>query len=360
MNPVREPTHRQPEGGRAAASLRLGLAALASLCLPMLGAAQGTAQSAGQGAAASASAAPADANPWLARIQNAATTRSFQGTLMFSAGGVVSGSKVTHYCDGREHYERVEVLDGRARLQYRHNDQLLTLWPATKVAMVEQRDPVAEFPALPAVAGARTLENYELRALGRDRVAGHDADVLMLKPRDKYRFAQRLWADHDTGLLLRNDVLGTAGEVLETLAFTDLQIGGKAMPDAILRPMKKLDGYRVVHPQIQRTQFEAEGWTLARPVAGFQLVNCIKRPLDATVDPSAQVQVLQSVFTDGLTHVSVFIEPFDPQRHKQAMGTSLGATHTLTSRRGDWWFTVVGEVPMATVQMFESMLERKR
>jgi sigma-E factor negative regulatory protein RseB len=82
--------------------------------------------------------------------------------------------------------------------------------------------------------------------------------------------------------------------------------------------------------------------------------------VDADAAPAAQVQVLQSVFSDGMAHVSVFIEPYDAQRHKQPMGTSLGATHTLMNRRGDWWVTVVGEVPMATVQLFEVMLERKR
>ena len=312
-----------------------------------------------QGAAASA-VANGDGAQWLSRIQQAAANNSYQGTLMFSGGGVVSSSKVMHICDGRQRYERLEVLDGRARLQYRHNDQLLTLWPASKVAMVEQRDPVPEFPALPSSAGARALDSYELRSLGRDRIAGHEADVLMLKPRDKHRFAQRLWADRETGLLLRNDVLGPAGEVLESSAFTDVQIGGKPAPDAVLKPMKRLDGYRVVRPQADRSQLETEGWTLARPVPGFQLVSCTKRPLDAAADGASPVQVLQSVFSDGLTHVSVFIEPYDAQRHKQPMGTSLGATHTLMARRGDWWVTVVGEVPMATVQQFESMLERRR
>jgi len=70
--------------------------------------------------------------------------------------------------------------------------------------------------------------------------------------------------------------------------------------------------------------------------------------------------VLQTVYSDGLAHVSVFIEPYDALRHKQPMGTSLGATHTLMNRKGDWWITVVGEVPMATVQQFEAQLERKR
>jgi len=69
--------------------------------------------------------------------------------------------------------------------------------------------------------------------------------------------------------------------------------------------------------------------------------------------------VLQSVFSDGLTHVSVFIEPYDAKRHRQPMRTSQGATHTLMSRHGDWWVTVMGEVPLATAQQFEAALERK-
>jgi len=291
----------------------------------------------------------------LGRIQQAAVARSYQGTLMFSAGGVLSSTKLLHIGAGRDHYDRIETLDGQPRLQYRHNEEMLTLWPDIRLARWEQREPVAEFPALPPSVGPRALENYEIQTLESDRVAGHSTDVLMLKPRDLHRYAQRLWADHDTGLLLRNDVLGPGGEVLESSAFTDLQIGGKLSAAAVLRPMKQLAGYRVLRPRTERAQIETEGWQLVRPVPGFGLVSCTKRPLAETGAP-----VLQSVFSDGLTHVSVFIERYDAQRHKQPLATGLGATHTLMSRHGDWWFTVVGEVPMATVQQFEAMFERKR
>ena len=296
----------------------------------------------------------------LGRIQQAAQLRSYQGTLMFSSGGVASSSKVLHIGVGRQQYERIELLDGRARLQYRHNDEMLTLWPASRLARLEPREPVAEFPALPASVVSRALENYVLQTLAPDRVAGHNADVLLLKPRDPLRYAQRLWADHRTGLLLRNDVLGPDGEVLESSAFTDLQIDGKPSPEAVLGPMKRLAGLRVLRPRVEPTQVEAEGWQLVRPVPGFGLVSCTKRRLTEAAEPAESgAPVLQSVFSDGLTHVSVFIERYEAQRHKQALSTSLGATHTQMSRHGDWWFTVVGEVPMATVHQFEAMFERK-
>lgn len=299
----------------------------------------------------------AAAAQWLARVRQAADNSSYQGTLMFSTGGVVSSTRVLHYCDGKQRYEKAEVLDGRARLRYRHNDELVTVWPASKVAVVESRDGMAEFPGLPDAPGLNLLDSYDIHPGGADRIAGHAAQVVLLKPRDGHRYAQRLWTDKDSGLLLRGDVLGAQGEVLETSAFSDFQRVPKPQPDAVLLPMKRLDGLRVVQARAVKTQLETEGWRLTGAVPGFQLVSCTKRALDAASDGPTQ-QVLQSVFSDGLASVSVFVEPYDAQRHKQAMRTLLGATHTLMHRRGDWWITVVGEVPLATVQQIDAAFER--
>ena len=311
------------------------------------------------GLSAASSPALSDVSPWLHRVQSAAVNSNYQGTLMISAGGVVTSSRVLHVCEGRQCYERTETLDGRARVQFRHNDSVLTVWPASKLARAEQRDLVAEFPALPSASPARTGDSYEAMAQPRDRVAGHEADVMLFKPRDKLRFAQRLWVDRETGLLLRSELLAPGGEVLETAAFTDVQIGGKPSPEPVMAAMKRLDGYRVLRAPTERTQIEQEGWTLARSVGGFQLVSCARRQLEAGPDAPGSVPALQTVFTDGLAHVSVFIEPHDAQRRRQAQATSLGATHTLTSREGDWWITVIGEVPMVTLQQFRAMFERK-
>jgi len=293
-------------------------------------------------------------------MQQAASNRNYQGTLVFNASGVVSSSRVTHYCEGNQRFERIEVLDGELRQVYRHNDLTQTVWPRSRVAVIEQREAVAEFPALPA-GDARALETYDFRLLGTERVAGHDAQVLLLKPRDGHRFAQRLWAERGTGLLLRADILGPAGEVLESAAFSDVAIGGKSNSGSVLAAMRKLDGYRVVRPALVPAQLEAEGWGMTRSVPGFQLVSCVKRVLSAAGEPEPDpgAQVLQAVFSDGMTHVSVFIEAFDAERHK-SMATSLGATHTLMSRMGSWWVTVMGDVPMSTVQDFYAALERRR
>ena len=76
---------------------------------------------------------------WLLRIHEAASHRNFQGTFVVSSGGGVSSARIAHYCEGPNQFERSESLDGQARHVFRHNDVVTTLWPATRVATVEQR-----------------------------------------------------------------------------------------------------------------------------------------------------------------------------------------------------------------------------
>ena len=300
---------------------------------------------------------------WLLRIHEAASHRNFQGTFVVSGGGAVSSSRIAHFCDGTNQFERIESLDGQARHVLRHNDVVHTVWPGSRVVQVEQRDLVMSFPALLQAGDDRIVDFYDVQPQGSDRVAGHEANVLWVKPKDAYRFGYRLWADKASGLLLRADVLGAKSELLETSAFSDVAIGVKAQPETVVAAMKKLDGYRVLRPTLTPTRMEAEGWALRETAPGFRQVSCVKRPMDGSgpqdKDDGAP-QVLQTIFSDGLTYVSVFIEPFNPQRHARAVLVSVGATQTFMQRQGDWWITVVGDVPPATLRLFANGLERRK
>lgn len=324
----------------------------------------------GPAVAATPSVAPATETPvearevraWLMRIHDAAGHRNFQGTFVVSAGGAVSSSRIVHYCVGPNQFERIESLDGPMRQVFRHNGVVHTLWPQARVVRVEQRDLLTSFPALLQAGDDRIVDFYDVRAQGADRVAGRTADVLLLRPKDKRRYGYRLWADKDTGLLLRAEVLGERGEVLESSAFSEVTVGVKAQPELILGPMKKLDGYRVVRPTLTPTRLDAEGWTLRTSVPGFEPVSSVKRPLGGVADDDRDTttQALQTIYSDGLTYVSVFVEPYDASRHPRDMHTALGATQTLMRRHGDWWVTVVGDVPAATLRQFANALEYKK
>ena len=312
--------------------------------------------------ASQASVEPKEVRSWLMRIHEAASRRNFQGTFIVSAGGAVSSARIAHYCEGPNQFERIDSLDGQTRHVFRHNEVVHTLWPQARVAMIEQRDQLTTFPALLQVGDDRIAEFYEVRPAGIDRVAGYEASVLLVRPRDAFRYGYRLWAERTSGLLLRADVLGDRGELLETSAFSDVAIDVKSQPEAVLLPMRKLDGYRVVRPSMTATKLETEGWSLRQGVPGFRQVSCVKRPLDGATESESPgaAEALQTIYSDGLTYVSVFIEPYSPERHTHQMVTTIGATQTLMRRQGDWWITVVGDVPASTLKAFAGALERKK
>lgn len=300
---------------------------------------------------------------WLTRIQEAANKRNFVGTVVVSAGGTVASTRIAHYGEGRDQFERIDSLDGQVRSVYRHNDLVHTVWPQRRVAVVEQRDQMSSFPGLLQAGHDRVQEFYELKSVAVERVAGHEANVLVLKPRDKLRFGYRLWAEKNSGLLLRAEVLGERGEILESSAFSEVSIGVRAQPEHVVQAVKKLEGYKVIKPQHESTKPEGEGWTLKASVPGFKLVSCVKRQLDVQGRSNASgagEQTLQTVYSDGLTYVSIFIEPFNAERHSKPITTAIGATQTMMRRDGDWWITAMGDVPTGTLRQFANGFERKK
>ncbi|MDO9072859.1 MAG: MucB/RseB C-terminal domain-containing protein [Rubrivivax sp.] len=338
----------------------LPMLALASCLLPPVA---GAAPDAGPDAAALPA---AEARVWLTRIRSAASGANYQGTMVFSIGGTVSSSRVGHYAVGDQTYEHLEALDGRQQRILRHNDAVHTLWPQSRVAVIEKRETRAAWSTTPQQVDPQALELYDLRREGMARVAGRDAAVFILQPRDALRYPQRLWADEATGLVLRADVIGlseggtAAAPVLESTQFSEVAIGVKPRPEVVLQDLRNprsLDGWRVVRPQQHRTELAAEGWVLQRPVAGFQLAACVRRGMETAGD---QAPVLQVVFTDGLTHVSLFIEPYQAQRHRSELRAQQGATGTLMQRRGEYWVTVVGDVPVPALKLFAEALDRRR
>jgi sigma-E factor negative regulatory protein RseB len=300
-----------------------------------------------------------EARRWLARIHAAAHERNYQGTLVYSADGALSSARVAHFGDGPQSFERVEVLDGRMQQIYRHNDRVFTLWPRSRVVVVEEREP--RQASLRPVIEPRAELSYELRDQGTGHVAGREAQVLLLSPRDASRFAQRLWIDSRSGLLLRADVLGPGQQVLESSAFSQVEIDVKPRPQSVLQPMKQLAGYRKVRPAQVPTRLENEGWVLNDLLPGFRLSSCTRRTLDPVEGSADAAAVLQAVFSDGVTHVSLFVEPIDRARHTKPLLTQVGATHTLMRPHGsDWWVTVMGDVPAHTLKQFHQALERRR
>jgi sigma-E factor negative regulatory protein RseB len=296
---------------------------------------------------------------WLMRMHEASRQRAYVGTFVVSAGSAMSSARIWHVCDGEQQVERVESLTGAPRSTFRRNDEVVTFLPESRVVVTEKRESLGLFPNLLQSRDSSIAQFYRVKTTGLERVAGFDADVLQLRPEDNWRFGYRVWAEKKTGLVVKLQTLDGDGRVLEQAAFSELQLDVPVSMAKLTKMMGNTEGYQIEKPDMVKTTAAAEGWLLKSAVPGFKPMSCYKRSVGASADARHE-NTLQWIFSDGLASVSLFVEAFDPLRHGQPSNLAMGATHTLTRRMGDWWLTVVGEVPPRTLAAFAQGLERKK
>lgn len=300
--------------------------------------------------------------PWLMRVHQASRQSVYTGTFVVSAGANMASARIWHVCEGNQQLERVEPLSGTARAIFRRNDQVITFFPQSRIAIAEVRESLGLFPGLLNSGNTSIADSYRLKAHGNERIAGFDADIFQLVPTDRLRYGYRVWSEKKTGLIIQLQTLDLDGKVLEQAAFSDLQLDAPVDVDKLAKT-GSTQGYRVLRPDLQKTTADAQGWILQKVVDGFKSTACYQRPVSP--HPGALAangqSTMQWVFSDGVATVSLFVEAYDPQLHLREGLTDMGgATRTRTRRINDWWVTVVGEVPPATLHAFAKALERKK
>jgi sigma-E factor negative regulatory protein RseB len=344
-------------GARASSSLILagrGLAILWLWCAAAWACAQGVPNAPAPPQAASGKGAERSISDWLMRMHQASRVRSYIGTFVVSSNaGSLASARIWHACDGDSQVERVESLTGAPRSTFRRNEEVVTFLPERHVVRTERQEPLATFPNLLQATDSSIPEFYAARQVGADRVAGFDADVVQLEPKDNLRFGYRIWSEKRSGLVIKLQTLDADGRVLEQTAFSELALDAPVSMEKINRMMAAPAGWRVEKVDAPKTSAATEGWQLRASVAGFKPVSCYRRP------GSAPDGMVQWIFSDGLAAVSLFLEPYDRSRHVQEGIFAAGATQTLTQRIQDWWLTAVGEVPSQTLKAFALNLERR-
>jgi sigma-E factor negative regulatory protein RseB len=298
---------------------------------------------------------------WLSRMHEASRQRAYTGTLVVSDGVAMAASRIWHVCDGTQQMERIETLTGAPRTTIRHNNDVITFVPEAKTAWVEKRESLGLFPDLLRTPNNAIPEFYGARVGQPERIAGYLSDVVDIVPRDTWRLGYRIWSEKKTGLVVKLQTLGERGAVLEQVAFSDLQLDAPVRMDKLKQLMADTKGYDVHRSTLKKTTPEAEGWRLREAVPGFQSMSCqIRESTDGGLGSGSAPPPLQWVFSDGLATVSLFVEPFDAQRHGAEKASQTGATQSLTRRIGAFWLTALGEVPPATLRRFAAALERTR
>jgi sigma-E factor negative regulatory protein RseB len=302
-----------------------------------------------------------DTQIWLKKIQSSAQKLNYSGTFVYQQGNQVRTSRITHILNGRNEVEKLEILDGKPREYIRNNEEIACYVPESKSIRIEKRVTKDVFPAILGANPTELAEHYNLKMGETGRVAGFDCQAIILEPKDKLRYGYKLWSEKSTGLLLKAQTLNEKNSVVEQIAFTQLVIGhidaGSVKPS-----IKNTQGWRVENAVMSETNLSA--WSVKAMPAGFKKVREMKRlitdtPASAAAEntPATQREVSQIVYSDGLAAISVFIEPASQSRTEGSM--QQGAMNIVGKRYGEYWLTVVGEVPAAAIKQVANSIELK-
>ncbi|RJG07895.1 transcriptional regulator [Noviherbaspirillum cavernae] len=317
---------------------------------------------------------PADkreAQSWLKKIQSAAQKLNYAGTFVYQQGTQIRTSRITHLVDGKREIEKLEILDGKPREYIRSNEEVVCYVPEAKTLLVEKRVTHDVFPAILAANPSDLTDFYNVRKGEAGRVAGHDSQAIVLEPKDNLRYGYQLWAEKTTGLLLRAQTLNEKSEVVEQITFTQIAIGN-IDKNRVKPTFQNTAGWRVENAVM--SQVSLSGWTVKSVPPGFKKIREVKRlvsdttPMNSSASGNAQNnahpatqphqrEVSQIVFSDGLAAISVFIEPGTQSRTEGFM--QQGAMNIAGKRQGDFWLTIVGEVPSTAIKQVANSIEFK-
>lgn len=286
----------------------------------------------------------------LSAIQIAAKRQNYSGTYIYQQGTAVQSTRIAHLVDGSGELEKMELLDGRIREFIRHDDEVRCYVPDRKLVLIESHAKPDQFPALLSAPAADIDANYRVTRVGVERVAGRECNVVSVEPRDGLRYGYKLWTDQATGLLLKAETLGEQGDVLEQVAFTDVSIGAH-IDRARLKPSAaNTDGWHIEHFESVPEDLESHGFSVNLQLPGFH------RTLEAKRTFGQGRVVGQMVYSDGLASVSIFVEPVGGPGEVEGDATK-GPINVVRKKLGDFWLTVVGEVPQTTVRQLADSVE---
>ena len=292
--------------------------------------------------AASAPAFSADLSPaqQLQRMAQSLRSLDYQGSFLYQNSGRLDTLRIFHSGAGsRGERERLISLSGPRSEAVRQGELITSSKPDQPTVSFSGGASARLLPLIPSDRSALPNPSYALRDGGSDRVAGYDSQIVDIVPTDRYRYGYRLWLERSSQLPLRVALLANDQRIVEQYMFVMLSVG-TAPSEAEL----SLSGI-AEEPVPATPSVDLKGpprWSVGDLPAGYLLAG---RHATAHADGKSE----QLVFSDGLASVSAYVEP-TPEPIDDDVALNRGAMNVYIHRNGSWRYTVLGNVPAATVQ----------
>lgn len=295
-----------------------------------------------------------DANHWLKRMVNAARNFNYTGTLVYTHDGIVDSMKIVHSSGPDGIREKMYSLNGEVREVLRDNNKVTCFMPKSRSVMVGDASENSVLP-LKFPINPEQLEGFYAIELGEEgRVAGFVVRLLTITPKDSLRYGYQLWLDKDTGMMLKSNMLDEKGKSLEQFMFTELELNADISAEQF-KPSIETEGYtwQVADVKYPVTSEQQVTWEARNRPAGFMLASASTRN-----NTQSGRSVAHLLYSDGLSNVSVYIEPYEQGQDVLQGGSRMGAVHAFGVLVDGYGITAIGETPLKTVEMIARSMTR--
>lgn len=290
----------------------------------------------------------------LRNMHHSARALNYKGTFVYMHDGKVESMQIFHRNDKRKERERVVHLNGSPREIIREGNVVTCILSDVKAVHVNKLETGPHIlSSLPSNFG--DYKNfYAFSVAGQDRVAGRSAIIVAVTPKDAYRYGYRFWVDAAHALMLKSQMIGSDGNPVEQLMFTELDVVAE-IPLASLKPAFKGEHMTLSAGEVNEVPVNTAAgltWHIVKMPDGFKATG-YSQPLLG----SGGAPVQHIVLSDGLASVSVYIEKTEVSK-KQFIGASyMGAVNVHGVVVDEHQVTVVGDVPAATVKMVAESIQ---
>ena len=296
-------------------------------------------------------------DPWaiLEKAAHAARDLSYKGIFIYQSGVNTRSIEITHMNTGQGEYARVITLDGSPSEVLSQGSDIVIFSPRNEKVVIEKRRGTNLFPALLPVNLDRIKSTYQAKLSGEERIADREGFVVVLQPKDQYRYAYKICADREYGLLLKAATLNQKNEVIEHIAFNQLNLLSMNDMDWFKPKVDPRKSYVMEEETQVLNNSEPAPWNIGQLPAGYRLIDHIQRTVPGKVSP-----VNQLIFSDGLSSVSLFIEPLAKGVRPKVGHTMIGPTNFFANVNTGHQIMVVGEVPEVTVSQIANAVQFKK
>jgi sigma-E factor negative regulatory protein RseB len=302
---------------------------------------------------------------WLNLQKSAYAARelNYQGVFVYQNGKQKSSVQITHMNNAGREMTRNVVLDNNTQASssqanqprevYSQGNDIVIMRQNNQKMVIEKRRGQNLFPAMLPTDLRAIKASYSATLGAKEYIAGREAQMIDLVSNDALRYSYKIWTDTEYGLLLKMTLVDSKNKTLEQIEFTQLSTLNSQDVNWF---QPKIDVSKSYEMQDKTAVNHVDSdWIVAELPVGY-----VKVDHRALVVPGKATPVDQMIFSDGISSVSLFIEPLNKGMRPKTGRMGIGSTNVCAHVMDGYQITVVGEVPPATVMQIAKAVSFKK